>query len=102
MKIYQGSTYKLPIKIKRGGKIITDADVKKVELAIGGVIKTYPDDATFEGEQFIFPLSQEDTFKMTAKGSAQYQARVVFNDDSVKPTEVKSLGVIASISKEVL
>lgn len=103
MNIYQGNTYKLPIKLSMSGKTIIADDVKKVEFAFGDVIKTYPEDATFENDTFFVPLTQEDTFSLDPKGKAlQYQVRVLFQNDSVKCTGQKPMSVMAAISKDVL
>ena len=106
MVIYQGSTYKLPIKILIGGKVITDKDVKGVEFAFGEVkkpcvIKTYPEQATFDGDKFLCPLTQEDTFLLDPK-KTKFQIRVKFNDGSVKPTGAQAVTVVDAISNEVL
>lgn len=101
MVIYQGNTYKLPIKLSINGKIIAAEDVKKVEFAIGEVVKTYPDQATHNGENFICPLTQEDTFSLK-KGKTDFQVRVQFSDESVKCTGTRAVTVCEAISKAVL
>lgn len=101
MVIYQGNTYKLPIKLKISGKSIVADDVKKVEFAFGDVIKTYPEQATFKDETFIVPLTQEDTFSLDETEKAFYQVRVYFNDTSVKCTVPKKIEVKSSVSKAV-
>lgn len=102
MIIHQGSTYKIPFNLKFNGKVLTADEVKQVEFAFGEVIKNYPEHATFDGEHFVCPLTQEDTFALDAKKTNEYQVRVMFNDGSVKPTAAKQLSVIKSVSKEVL
>lgn len=102
MIIYQGNTYNLPIVLKMSDKVITDKDVKKVEFIFGKVIKTYPENVTFNGENFIVSLSQEETFSFIPQVVYKYHARVLFNDNSVKSTEPTEFTVIESQSKEVL
>lgn len=102
MIIYQGNTYNLPIKLKFGGKTVVADDVKKVEFAFGGIIKTYPEQATFNDEVFTVPLTQEDTFSFDEKEKQYYQVRVYFNDGSVKGSTPKVFEVQPSVSKAVL
>lgn len=102
MIIYQGNTYKLPFKLKINGQPVVADDVKMVEFAFGEVIKTYPEHATFDNETFTVPLTQEDTFSLPSKEKLYYQARVFFNDESVKGTTPKEFKVQPSVSKAVL
>ena len=102
MIIIQGNTYRFPIKLKINGKYITDKDVKQIEFSFDNIQKYYPKDVTFNGEYFIVPLSQKDTFSFSTKKSLNYQARVLFNDDSVKGTNPSEFVTIRSESREVL
>jgi hypothetical protein len=102
MIIIQGNTYKLPIRLKINGEEITDKDVKKIEFMFGDIQKIYPKDVTFNDSYFIVSLSQTDTFSLPTKRIPKYQARVLFNDDSVKGTNPIEFVVIQSESKEVL
>lgn len=102
MVIIQGNTYKLPVLLKIGGKFITDKDVKKIEFMFDDIQKVYPKDVTFDGSYFIVPLSQEDTFSLPTKRIPKYQARVLFNDNTVKGTNPAEFTVVQSESKEVL
>ena len=102
MVFIQGNTYKLPVLLKIDGKIIVDKDVKTIEFTFDDVKKLYPQEVTFDGQHFIVPLSQSDTFSFSVKGFPKYQARVMFNDNSVKGTDPIEFTVVASESKEVL
>ena len=100
MVIYQGNTYNLPLKLTMKGAAIVDTDVKTVEFSLGELVKTYPEQATFDGEKFILPLTQEETFALQKDTS--FQIRVHFVDDSVKCTGQRAVKVMPSISKAVL
>lgn len=102
MIIYQGNTYKLPFELKIKGQPIVADDVKMVEFAFGGVIKTYPEQATYKDGVFTVPLTQEETFSFDDKEKQKYQVRVYFNDGSVKGTTPKAFDVQPSVSKAVL
>ena len=102
MIIIQGNTYRFPIRLTMGGKEVLDNDVKKIEFMFDDVQKVYPKDVTFDGTYFIVSLSQADTFSFPTKRICKYQARVLFNDDSVKGTEPTEFTVVQSESKEVL
>lgn len=102
MIIYQGNTYNLPIALKIGDKAVTDKDVKKVEFMFGDVKKVYPGEATFNSDNFIVPLTQEETFSFLPQVIYKYHARILFNDGSVKGTDPVEFTVIESNSKEVL
>lgn len=100
MILYQGNTYNIPCSLTIKGVAITDDNVKKVEFAIGNVIKTYPDTMSYENGKFIIPLTQEDTFSL--EGQVNCQIRVMFNDGSVKCGELSNVIVNNSVSKVVL
>jgi hypothetical protein len=85
-----------------GGNIITNNDIKTIEFSFGDVRKYYPKDVTFDNSYFIVSLSQKDTFSLSTRKVCNYQARVLFNDGSVKGTTPTEFSVIASESKEVL
>ena len=102
MVIVQGNTYRLPIRVKINGNVITDKDVKIVEFTFGCSKKKYPQEVTFEDDCFIVPMSQKDTLSLPTKKPSRYQVRVMFKDDSVKGTDPKEFVVTPSESKEVL
>jgi hypothetical protein len=100
MILYQGNTYKLPVKLTMSEKAVTKQDVKNVEFSLGKVIKNYPENVTFEDDAFVVYLSQDETLKL--EGVPACQVRVLFNDGSVKCTDVVRISVRESISKVVL
>ena len=100
MKLMQGNTYSLPIKLKMCGSHITDKDVSRIEFTFGRVVKHYPEGVVYEDGRFIVSLTQEDTFALA--GKVKYQARVLFEDSAVKSSRVCEGDVFVSISKAVL
>lgn len=74
MIIYQADIYDIPIKITMNGKLVSPSTADDVTIAIGNMVRSYKKgDLTFDGEYWIFPLSEE-TRKM--EGVCQGQAQV--------------------------
>ena len=100
MIIYQGNTYKLPVKLKRDGLPVTTDNVKTVEFCFGNITKKYPEDVTFTDDTFMVALTQEDTFAL--QGVVMCQMRVLFTDGTVECTDKEPMSIYDSISKVVL
>ena len=104
MLLAQGNTYQLPVRLRIDGELITPENAEVVEFAFDAngvhVVKNYPESVTFEGDRFILPLSQEDTFAL--QGKLRYQIRVLFKDGNVKSSDIITGAVKDSISKVVL
>lgn len=99
----QGDSYGLAIEIKNAADaVVTTEDITDVEITIGHLRKTYKDGGVkFEAGMWIFPLTQEETFKfpsMRVKG----QVRVVFKSGVVEGASLGFVHVDESLSKEVL
>lgn len=101
----QGDAYGLPIEILRSDNtVVTPEDVSDVEIAIGFLAKTYKaGEVTYNADtaKWIFPLTQEETFKFPAV-RMKSQVRVVWTDGSVEGVCMEGINVHESISKEVL
>lgn len=100
MKLMQGNTYRLPIKLKMCGEDLSPRNVSRIEFTFGKVVKHYPEDVSYDDGKFVVSLTQEDTFSLG--GVTQYQTRVLFPDGSVKSTKVMRGNVSIAISKVVL
>ena len=102
--LYAGNTYKLPIQLSKDQAPILSTDVKAVEFSIGTIVKKYPEDVTYDQDSkaFIVSLTQEDTIALCTKKQMFFQARILFNDDSVKCTARDTIEIMESVSKEVL
>lgn len=88
MNIYRGGTYNIPISIKINGEVLSLDDVKSIDITFEGALtKSYPtdsDDVKVEGDKLIVHLSEADTLNILPNGLIHIQARIVFNDESVK------------------
>lgn len=101
----QGDSYGLRIDIlKADGTAVTADDVADVEITVGDLIKKYSDKkVTFDadGNKWIFPLSQEETFSFPAS-RIKAQVRVVWASGAVEGASLGHINVFESISREVL
>lgn len=101
MRIKQGNTYDIEIALTyEGGTPVTNENCAVVELALGHKIKTWPGEVTFDGEKWIYPLSQEETLKMS--GAPTLKARVKNLTDDVADGDIGIVVVGESNSKEIL
>lgn len=99
----QGDSYNLGIHIlNNAGEPVTPADVKDVEITIGHLSKTYLGASlTFSDGVWMFPLSQQETFRYWAS-PVKAQVRVVWANGVVEGKPLYGVRIEESISKEVL
>jgi len=101
MRVKQGNTYDIELSLTfEDGTPVTDQNAAVVELALGRKIKTWPGDVTFDGEKWIYPLTQEETLKMS--GAPTLKARVKDLTGEVSDCDVCIVVVDESNSKEVI
>lgn len=92
--LMQGDQHAIPFVLKmKDGTLITDAMVKTVVLNLGNLSRQYPGDVTYKNGQWLFPVTQAQTFAM--RGSVEPQARVEFLNDDIfggagEPIEVQN------------
>lgn len=100
----QGDAYSLPIVLRQGELLITPEMVLRLEITIGDLTRTYPGVVRYDEEngQWLFPLTQEQTFAFKAGRTPPVQARIKFNDESVVGAKGKTIYVSASRSKGVM
>lgn len=100
----QGDAYSLPIVLRQGELLITPEMVLRLEITIGTLTRTYPGVVHYDEEngQWLFPLTQEQTFAFKAGRTPPVQARIKFNDESVVAAKGKTIYVSASRSKGVM
>lgn len=101
--IMQGDEYGIPIGLKRksDGTVITTADVEEVEIVLGGCRKTYSGgEVTFDGEKWIYPLTQEESFTFARR--ARLQVRVKFSGGDVVGRFADDIKIVSSDSEETL
>ena len=101
----QGDSYGIKIEILNSeNSIITPDDVSDVEVTIGSVRKTYSSgEVTYNSDigKWVFPLTQEETFKFPAS-RVKAQVRVVMKSGDIHGASIGEISVSESISKEVL
>lgn len=103
MDMRQGDAYTLAVTLKdENGTALTPDDVSKVEISIGSVTKTYPDDVTYDSESgaFEMPISETDSHSMM--GILPTQVRVLFPSGEVSSATLGFMYVVASVSKSIL
>ena len=79
--------------------------VSAVEVALGEVIKTYPDDGVVfvsaeTGGYWTFPITQEES--MSLSGIKRFDVRAKFLNGEVVGAKIDTVNVNASVSTEVL
>lgn len=103
MAILQGSSYRLPIKIRDcGGNLVTKDVVIKGSFTFGTITKVYGEgssEVVYDGEKgaFVVALSEEETKQL--QGTVQWQARFLFNNGEVGGTQPVSEYIYDSIDK---
>ena len=99
----QGDSYNLGINIlNNAGQPVTPDDIKDVEITIGNLRKTYLNaQVTFRDGVWLFPLSQEETFRYWPT-SVKAQVRVVWANGVIEGKPLYGIRINESISKEVL
>jgi hypothetical protein len=100
----QGDAYSLPIVLRQGELLITPEMVQQVEITIVNLTQTYPGAVNYDEEngQWLFPLTQEQTFAFKAGRTLPVQTRIKFNDGSVVGAKGNTLFVCESRSKGVM
>lgn len=99
----QGDSYRLAIEIlSEKGVPVTSDDVSDVEITIGSLRKTYAEEEiSYKDGKWLFPLTQEETFKLPAS-RVKAQVRVVWTTGDIEGASLGEIRVQESISKEVL
>lgn len=101
--IMQGDEYPLRFNITADDEPIDMNSVEIVEIAIGNVVRKYPDNIFYDTTtgEFILTLTQEMTFNLA--GAQKMQVRVKFkNSGWVVGEPMELLHVTPSTSKEIL
>lgn len=96
----QGDSYNLSVTIKNKGQPLDVASVEKVEISLLYLQKSYPGEIGYEDGNFLFPLTQQETFRLPK--FCQMQVRVKFKSGDVLGSEKKQIDVSAALSKAVL
>lgn len=99
----QGDQYRIPVSLKHeDGSIVTEAEVRDVEIFVGLVRKTLDDGISYdEGEKcFYVHLKQKETFRLS--GDVRVQARILFTSGDVVGVNLGTVNFETSASKVVL
>ena len=101
----QGDSYGKEIKLLYdNGNPITPDDVSDVEITIGSLSKTYKaNEIRYDGElkSWIYPISQEESFKFPA-ARLKAQVRVKWLNGEIEGKDLEDVYVSESRSKAVL
>lgn len=71
-----------------------------VEISLLYLQKSYPGEIGYEDGKFLFPLTQQETFRLPKL--CQMQVRVKFKSGDVIGSEIKQIDVAHALSKAVL
>lgn len=97
----QGDSYSLKIYITQEGAPVTPEEAEAVEIMLGSYRKNYPGDLAYQDGFWLFPLSQTESLDMMS-GRQPCQVRVKFVSGEVLGTELGTIDVRDSLSREVL
>ncbi len=104
LKIMQGDQYAIVFTGTQDGAPLDLSKIEMIEFIVGKLRKIYPGEVTTDEDgNFLFPLTQEETFQFKSASQA-VQIRVKFTgaEPVVIGTSIESIRVSDSISKVVL
>lgn len=99
----QGDQYRIPVSLKHeDGSIVTESEVRDVEIFVGSVRKTLDDGISYDANEkcFYVYLTQKETFRLG--GDVGIQARVLFTSGDVVGVNLGTVNFETSTSKVVL
>lgn len=99
----QGDSYYLGFKVLNNAKAnVTPADIMDMEITIGHIRKTYRQaQLAFDGNRWLFPLSQKETFGYWPK-AVKAQIRILWANGVIEGKPIHGVRINESISREVL
>lgn len=102
--IKQGDSYEIKIQVQNAEMSLNLDSVEVVEIVLGDLIKTYPDEVKYDKETgyFLFPLSQTESLVFSPGKTVAFDLRVKFNSGDVVGIKPRRIDVIKSMSKAVL
>ena len=104
MKIMQGDQYAIVFTGTKDGEALDLSQIELIEFTVGKLRKTYPGEVTTDEDgNFLFPLTQEETFQFKSAQQA-VQIRVKFSgaEPVVIGVGLDGVRVSDSVSKVVL
>ena len=96
----QGDAYNIELSITNQGEALDVEQVEAVEVMLGGLRRIYSEEVSCSNGKFLFPVTQEETFKLPP--SCPMQVRVKFKGGDVIGSPSRMVNVAASLSKAVL
>lgn len=101
LTIKQGDAYKLPIKVNLNGAAVDINAVEKVEFVLGGITKLYPNEVEYVNGEFLYPLTQENSFSFE-EGSVDLDIRVKFVGGNVQGIPNKIVVTVNDAESEAI
>lgn len=104
LKIMQGDQYAIVFTGTQDGAPLDLSKIEMIEFIVGKLRKVYPGEvATDTDGNFLFPLTQEETFQFKSASQA-VQIRIKFTgaEPVIIGTSIEGIRVSDSISKVVL
>ena len=101
MAIYQADQYMIPFSIRHKKDIVTPEMVSDITIVLGELVKKYSDETlSFSDGKWLFPLTREETIRMSE--NAECQIEIIYGDNIVhsKPFDVKVKSSLKHFIKE--
>lgn len=101
----QGDEYYIGITAELNEKRISVGDVAVAEFCVGDIRKMYPGEVTYDNdlELFLIPVTQEETFQLTAGEAIPLDMRAKFKNGQVMGFKtLKYVTVYEALSREVI
>lgn len=101
-RVTQGDQYNILLRLDANGEPIPLDKVSLIEFTVGTLSKLYPTEVQYDGEQqqFLFPVTQEETFLFNDR--EMVQARIKYTNGDVIGTPQNQFPVRDSLSKNII
>lgn len=102
--VKQGDQYKLKARLTINGQKVSKDDIDVLEIYFGKTTRyLYPGTLELDDDFVYIPLTQEQTFGLSAKKPVEVDGRIKFKNGEVHGTKTKAVVTIAdATSEEVL
>lgn len=101
--IMQGDQYSIPFAGTENGEPLDTSNIEEIEFCVGDIRKCWPREVTrAENGDFLFPLTQQETFKMYRTQQTQVRVKYVDGSVTVIGSGAGAIDVKPSNSKVVL
>ena len=96
----QGDAYNIELTIRNQGALLDIDAVETVEVQLLNINRVYPGEVQYSDGKFLFPVTQEETFKLPT--SCPIQVRVKLKGDDVIGSCMQYIDVCSVLSRVVL